>query len=1169
MSCFSKIIEKDEEYVLLSNAIKKGRLPLGALGLPNIGKAFICHTLSKTEKKKIVAIMPDEATATKMVSDLQTLGSRTVKISARDFSFVSTQTTSKEYEHIRLNALSKIATGEYDIAVCSVEGFLQNTLPCEELKKRSLTLSSGDEIALEKVVDILIKAGYVRSSQVDGAGQFSVRGGILDVYPPCCDNPVRIEFWGDTVDTISYFETESQRRTDVTKNITIIPAREVVFDSNEKAVRILEEFVGNIKGKGSVKAKENINNDIERLKAGIRLDSCDKYLPVAYSSVGKVSDYFEKENSLLVVCESVNVKTRAESLLKLFNSEYKSMLEEATLCKGLENYMITQDELIENYKSFGAIYMDNLPRGSFDTSVKELINFSCVQTTLWNGTASVLLDDLAPFKKKKDRLTVVMSGTDKAAKALSGDLFKERYNSVYFEKEVENLPVGSVCVIPGGLSAGVEFPHLKFTVISYGNRQGKKKIHKNSAYKMSNSFHSLEEMNKGDYVVHVNHGIGIYEGITQLSAGGAIKDYIKIRYAKDDILYVPVVQLDLIAKYIGPRSETSRVRLNSLGSDKWLKTKKKVRSAVKDMSEELVELYSKRLKIQGHAFSADIDMQSDFERRFEFDETEDQLRCIDEIKKDMEKPYPMDRLLCGDVGFGKTEVALRGVFKCVADSKQCAILVPTTILALQHYQTITKRFEGFPVEIRMLSRFTSAKEQKEIIQGLKRGSVDIVVGTHKLFSKNIEFRDIGLVIVDEEQRFGVGQKEALKERFSNVDVLTLSATPIPRTLNMAMTGIRDMSIIEEAPMDRYPVQTYILEQNMDVLAQAMEKELRRGGQVYYLYNNVDSIDRKANEIKQYLPDARIVVGHGKMSEEELSDVWKGLIDGEIDILVCTTIIETGVDVPNVNTLIIENADRMGLSQLHQIRGRVGRSSRRASAYFTFTRGKQISEIAERRLSAIKEFTEFGSGFKIAMRDLELRGAGNILGAQQHGHMEAVGYDMYLKILSDAVSEEKGDKKSEEKECLIDLNIDANIPEKYIQSVPNRLAMYRRIADIRTQEDADDVVDELIDRFGDPPSSVMGLVNISLLRNSASDNGIYEIGQEKDRVVFYSDVLDMKKLSAISNAVKGRLTVSTTGRTNFKVKIIKGQSQIDTIKQILALMNIANNKNDDKKTIQNS
>ena len=1160
MSCFSKIISKDESYGSLQKSVEKGRLPLGALGLPNIGKALVCHTLNENTTKKIIAVTADEATAIKMASDLQTFKSRVVRISARDFSFVSTQTTSKEYEHLRLNALSKIIDGDFDVAVCSVEGFLQKTLPRQELEKRSIVIYSGEEYKLDILVDMIVRAGYIRSSQVDGTGQFSLRGGILDVYPACCENPVRIEFWGDTVDTICNFEVESQRRTDTLEKIKIIPAREIVFDNDEKTSEILEKFVLTLKGKGSVKAKEMINEDIERIKHSIRLDSYDKYLPIAYNKTANVVDYFDKDETLLVVCESVNVKNKADDFLKLFNAEYKSLVEDSILCKGLEGYMMQSDEMLQIYKDFGAIYMDNLPRGSFDTAVKELINFNCVQTSLWNGTASVLFDDLAPYKKKKDRTTVVLAGTDRAAKSLSGDLYKEGYSSLYSEKSSNEILPGSIYVMSGGLSAGVEFPNIKFNIISYGNRQGKKKIHKNSNYKMSNSFHSLEEMNKGDYVVHVNHGIGIYEGITQLSAGGAIKDYIKIRYAKDDVLYVPVTQLDLIAKYIGPRSETNHVKLNSLGSDKWIKTKKKVRSAVKDMADELIALYSKRLNIKGYAFSPDIDMQSDFERRFEYDETDDQLRCVDEIKKDMEKPYPMDRLLCGDVGFGKTEVALRGVFKCVADGKQCAILVPTTILALQHFQTISKRFEGFPIEARMLSRFTPLKEQKEIIAGLKRGSVDIVVGTHKLLSKNIEFHDIGLLVVDEEQRFGVGQKEALKERFSNVDVLTLSATPIPRTLNMAMTGIRDMSIIEEAPQDRYPVQTYILEQNMGVLAQAMEKELRRGGQVYYLFNNVDMIERKAKEIREFLPDARIAVGHGKMSEEELSDVWKNLIDGEIDILVCTTIIETGVDVPNVNTLIIENADRMGLSQLHQIRGRVGRSSRRASAYFTFTRGKQISEIADRRLSAIKEFTEFGSGFKIAMRDLELRGAGNILGAQQHGHMEAVGYDMYLKLLSEAVSEEKGEGVVEEKECLIDLNIDANIPEIYISSVPNRLSMYRRIADIRNQEDADDVVDELIDRFGEPPQSVMGLINISLLRNSAADNGIYEIGQEKDKIVFYSDILDMKKLSAVSNVIRGRLTVSTTGRTNFKVRMVKEQSQIDTIKQVIALMNIAN-KND--------
>ncbi|MEG1436668.1 MAG: transcription-repair coupling factor, partial [Oscillospiraceae bacterium] len=581
--------------------------------------------------------------------------------------------------------------------------------------------------------------------------------------------------------------------------------------------------------------------------------------------------------------------------------------------------------------------------------------------------------------------------------------------------------------------------------------------------------------------------------------------YIKIKYAKNDVLYVPVTQLDTVAKYIGPREESRTVKLNRIGGKEWEKAKSKVRGAVKDMAKELIELYSKRIKAEGFAFSPDIDMQNDFERRFPYDETDDQLRCIDEIKRDMEKPYPMDRLLCGDVGFGKTEVALRAAFKCIADGKQCAILVPTTILAFQHYQTILKRFEEFPVEPEMISRFRTPAQQKKITDGLRRGSVDLVVGTHRLISKDIKFHDLGLLIIDEEQRFGVAQKEKLKEMFPNVDVLTLSATPIPRTLNMAMTGIRDMSIIEEAPQDRHPVQSYVLEYDEGVVTYAIEKELRRGGQVYYMHNKVETIEKVAKKLSELLPEARVAVAHGRMSEEELSDVWRRLIEAEIDVLVCTTIIETGVDVPNVNTLIIENSDALGLAQLHQIRGRIGRSSRRASAYFTFTRGKEISEIATRRLSAIREYTEFGSGFKIAMRDLELRGAGNVLGAQQHGHMEAVGYDMYIKLLSEAVDEEKEQKpKKEQKDCLIDVQIDAHIPDDYIISVPQRLAIYRRIAGIRTNDDAMDVTDELIDRFGEPPESVLGLIEVSLLRNTAAQLGIYEIGQRGDNLLLYSN-----------------------------------------------------------------
>ena len=608
-------------------------------------------------------------------------------------------------------------------------------------------------------------------------------------------------------------------------------------------------------------------------------------------------------------------------------------------------------------------------------------------------------------------------------------------------------------------------------------------------------------------------------------------------------------------RYIGPHEDDGRtVKLNKIGGKDWEKTRNKVRAAVKDMADQLIALYSKRQNSPGYAFSPDIDMQSDFERRFEYDETSDQLRAIDEIKGDMEKPYPMDRLLCGDVGFGKTEVALRAAFKCAADGKQCAILVPTTILAYQHYRTILKRFDGFPVEIEMLSRFRTPKEQEKILKNLKRGSLDIIVGTHRLVSKDVKFKDLGLLIVDEEQRFGVAQKEKLKELFPTVDVLTLSATPIPRTLNMAMTGIRDMSVIEEAPQDRYPVQTYVIEHDMGILCEAMEKELRRGGQVYYLHNRVESIESTAAKIKEMMPSARIAVAHGRMGEEKLSEIWRDLLEGDIDILVCTTIIETGVDVPNCNTLIIEDADRLGLAQLHQIRGRVGRSTRRASAYFTFKRGKELSEIANRRLSAIREYTEFGSGFKIAMRDLEIRGAGNVLGAQQHGHMEAVGYDMYLQLLGEAVEEEKGEKQiSRKKECLIDMQIDAHIPDNYIKSIPQRLAVYRRIADIKNTEDAEDVKDELRDRFGEIPQSVQGLIDVSLLRNTAAAKGIYEIGQKGNSVILYVNDIDTNTVLNLSSMMRGRVSIMDYGKKHIAVKIADGQSPLDTLKEIFGYM----------------
>ncbi|MBR6741630.1 MAG: transcription-repair coupling factor, partial [Clostridia bacterium] len=676
---------------------------------------------------------------------------------------------------------------------------------------------------------------------------------------------------------------------------------------------------------------------------------------------------------------------------------------------------------------------------------------------------------------------------------------------------------------------------------------GERKPRKHYA-KKGQEIGSLDQLKQGDYVVHEIHGIGIFDGINRITNDRVTKDYIKIKYAKSDVLYVPVTQLDLVSKYIGSATEGG-IKINRLGGSEWQKTRRRVKAAVKDMAKQLTALYAKRMAIKGYAFSPDTDLQNDFERRFEYDETEDQLRCINEIKSDMEREVPMDRLLCGDVGFGKTEVALRAAFKCISEGKQCALLVPTTILAMQHYNTILRRFGEMPVNVRLLNRFVTPKQQQKTIADLKCGRVDMVVGTHRLISNDVKFKDLGLVIIDEEQRFGVAQKEKLKEEYPKVDILTLSATPIPRTLNMAMSGLRDMSSLDEAPGDRHPVQTYVLEYNLGIITDAINKEIRRGGQVYYLHNRVDTIERTALKLKQKLPDVNFGVAHGKMTEQELSRVWQQLLEHEIDVLVCTTIIETGVDVPNANTLIIEEADKMGLSQLHQLRGRVGRSPRRAYAYFCFTQNKQLSDVASKRLEAIREFTEFGSGFKIAMRDLEIRGAGSILGGEQHGNMESVGYDMYLKLLSEAINEENGVDIPEELPCTVDLNVSAHIPESYIASLPARLGIYKRIAAIRTNDDASDVLDELCDRFGEPPKAVTGLIDIALLRSKALSANITEITAKGNNVILRITSILPEAMAKLSACFGPRFTLNATEKPVYSIRLLKNQKMLDFIKEL--------------------
>lgn len=1153
MSCFSGMLASNAGFASLLRASEKNMLPAGVTGLSYLNKVHLIHSLCEESGTRAIIITGDEGEAVKIKEDLNTLfaSEDTLLYPARDFSLSSTAGQSREYEHLRLGVLGRMLEGDYKAVVCSIEAAMQFTIPPDVLLSRSFVIEQGMDISIEKAREILVNAGYSPCEMVEGSGQFAVRGGILDFYPPDAPNPIRAEFWGDSIDTMGYFEIVSQRRTENVDKIKITPSVEVLTGDGLKLSEKIEKLAASLRGK-AVKARQALNRDAEMLRSGLKPASTDKYIPLIYENPSTVLNY--ADDALLFVSDTAKVKERGNAAQTLLLEDIKDFLESGELCRGLDRFALTWAEMKDEYEKRGAIYLDTFARGSFDTPIKTLINMDGRTLAPWGGDYSLLKEDIVPALQS-GWCVAVMAGTEKAAQALCEMLSEDGIPTAAYSEYPSSFLKKSVNVLSGGLSGGLEYPAEKFMLISRGRASLLKPKQISRKKRSKEGFNSLDELHRGDYIVHSVHGIGIFDGITKLEVGGVTKDYIKIKYAKEDVLFVPVTQLDLVSKYVGPGEEGRAVKINKLGTQEWKKTRTRVRSAVKDMAKELIKLYAARQNAPGYAFMPDTDMQNDFERRFAYDETDDQLRSIYEIKHDMEKKCPMDRLLCGDVGFGKTEVALRAAFKCIAEGKQCAMLVPTTVLAFQHYQTIIKRFEGFPVEVEMISRFRTAKQQEQIIKGLKRGSIDMIVGTHRLISKDVEFKDLGLVIVDEEQRFGVAQKEKLKERFPNVDVLTLSATPIPRTLNMAMSGIRDMSMLEEAPQDRHPVQTYVIEHDMGIIAQALEKELRRGGQAYYLHNRVDTIERTAAKIQELLPEARIGIAHGKMTEEALSTVWKNLLEGEIDILVCTTIIETGVDVPNANTLIVENADRLGLAQLHQIRGRVGRSARRASAYLTFTRGKELSDVATRRLTAIREYTEFGSGFKIAMRDLEIRGAGNILGAQQHGHMEAVGYDLYLKMLARAVSEEKGEvsDKEPEQECLIDIQIQAHIPDDYIESVPQRLAAYRRIADIRNPDDADDVVDEFIDRYGDPPPCVEGLIRVALLRNTAISQGIYEIGQKGDCVLLYSENIDMKKVSVLGKEMKGRILVGAGKKPYISVKSSEDMPPVEALAKALSIM----------------
>ena len=1167
MKALIRELLKEQEIEKLASAVDLGGCPAVISGVSPVHKAAALAAVMEKTGTGACVICSDENEAKRFALDIAALTGKTAKIiSGREFVFYNVESVSRQQEQGRISTLFDILNENVDVVIATTEGIMQRTLPPKLLKSLVFEIKMGGEYPIENVLSALVRAGYSRADQVEGPGQFSVRGGIVDFFSPLYESPVRVEFWGDEVDSMSFFDPATQRRTDSVESAVILPSKETVsaaeiLDGGEKLSEKLEELKTKLlkKKKRNEKFLENLDGDIDRLKTGRTLPSADKYMELIYDGAYTPIHYIPAHWTVFM-CEPARCHDKAKAIELQHNEDVAALLETGVLDASLVNFICPWNDLCGVFQDYAFIMADSFTGSSYPVRPRTLLNVKTKQLSSYGGSMETALADIGYYVAAGFKTLILCADMRRAG--LLREFLGGHGIPCGVEEQAKMPPEGACIITVGTLSAGMEFPNIKLAVITEGQLMTAPKTRKKHAKSTTKQrLASYTDLSPGDLVVHETHGIGRFVGIFKMPVDGVEKDYIKIAYAGADSLYVPATNLDMVSKYIGG-GEDAPVRLSKMGGADWSKTKTKAKGAAKKMAKELIQLYAQRQKMAGHAFGPDTVWQTEFEDAFGYQETDDQLRCIEEIKEDMERPIPMDRLLCGDVGYGKTEVALRAVMKCVLGGKQAAILVPTTVLAQQHYVTILKRFADFPVKVEVLSRFRTQSQIKHAISDIKSGSVDIVVGTHRLLQKDIQFKNLGLLIVDEEQRFGVSHKEALKEMTKNVDVLTLSATPIPRTLNMALSGIRDMSAIEEPPRNRQPVQTFVMEHDWGVLADAMRRELGRGGQVYYLHNRIDNIERVAARISEMTDGASVAVAHGRMDEESLGEVMERMSNGDVQILVCTTIIETGIDIPNVNTLIVEDADKMGLAQLHQIRGRVGRSPRRAYAYFTFKQGKALTEIAEKRLSAIREFAEFNSGFKIAMRDLEIRGAGNLLGAEQSGHMMSVGYDMYLKLLEEAVLEEKGEKPEKRTECAADLAVSANIPEKYVPSGEQRMDLYRRIALIRTEEDADEMVSELIDRFGDPPTQVIALVNIALLRGVASQAGIPEISQKSGWLRFKIDDFDMAQVSALyaRPEYKGRVKIEAGMVPMISLKI-KSQRVIDEATRFVKDFAAAKTKNE--------
>ena len=1150
------------EYTDMKQDLDQGKGPVQISGVTDSQKVHVMHELSKDNPWRLV-VTYDDTRAKEIFDDFSYFEPNTWLYPARDLLFYSSDIHGNLLTRQRMQVFKHLLEDEGGVVVTTVDGLMDHLLPLSMIKESCLNIMVGQTLDMEEIKHLLTGMGYERMGQVDGMGQFSVRGGILDVFPLTEEVPVRIELWGDEVDSIRSFDAESQRSIQQMDEVTIYPAAELILTKEhiEEGILCLEAdekkqekaFRDQKKPEEAQRIRRAVGELVESLKEGFDVQTLDAYIRyfcqdtvsfldymkevgakvtlVSSGAAGKTAEKKPASGLALILDEPQRMKEKAETVETEFRESMSHRLEQGYILPGQADLLFASKTVLAECHTPHSIFMTGLDQRLPGMTVKAKYSLTGKNLNSYQNSFEILIKDLTKWKKDGYRV-VLLSASRTRASRLAGDL--REYDLRAFCPEDAGRPVapGEILVTYGKLHKGFEYPLIKFVVITEGDMFGvekRKKKRKKYNYE-GKKISSFSELSVGDYVVHESHGLGIYKGIEKIEQDHVIKDYIKVEYGDGGNLYLPATRLEGIQKYAGADAKVPK--LNKLGGTEWTKTKTKVRTAVREIAKELVQLYAARQDAEGFQYGPDTVWQKEFEEMFPYDETDDQLTAIDDTKRDMESKKIMDRLICGDVGYGKTEIALRAAFKAVQEGKQVVYLVPTTILAQQIYNTFVQRMKDFPVRVDMMSRFRTPGEMKKTVEGLKKGYVDIIVGTHRVLSKDVQFKNLGLLIVDEEQRFGVTHKEKIKQMKQNVDVLTLTATPIPRTLHMSLIGIRDMSVLEEPPVDRVPIQTYVMEYNDEMIREAIHRELGRGGQVYYVYNRVNNIDEVANHVASLVPDANVAFAHGQMNEHQLEKIMLDFINGDIDVLVSTTIIETGLDIPNANTMIIQDADRLGLSQLYQIRGRIGRSNRTSYAFLMYKRDKMLKEDAEKRLQAIREFTELGSGIKIAMRDLEIRGAGNILGAEQHGHMEAVGYDLYCKMLNEAVIALKGGQEEEETfETVVDCDIDAFIPDGYIKNEYLKLDVYKRISAIETDDEYMDMQDELIDRFGDIPKSVDNLLRVAELKAMAHRAYVTEvdINTQEIRIELYPKAkLDVTKIPALIAEYKTALRFAQGG-----------------------------------------